>query len=84
MQSKQGCLISFGTSETFIGQRPADTLAARVRAKVLDAAAKLGLPGDPKPLAKLVPREDFARLTSALIRLQLAKDYDAVRSAAGG
>jgi endonuclease III len=53
-------------------------------AKVLDAAAELGLPGDPKPLAKLVPREDFARLTSALIRVQLAKDYDEVRSAAGG
>ena len=46
--------------------------------KVLQAARRLQLPGDGEELSKLVPRKDFARLTSALIRTALEKDYDDV------
>ena len=38
----------------------------------------LHLPGDAEELSKLVPRKDFARLTAALIRTALEKDYDQV------
>lgn len=50
--------------------------------KALDAAARLGLPSDAEALARLVPRDDFARLVAALVRTALAKDHDAVKSAA--
>ena len=46
--------------------------------KVLQAARHLHLPGDGEELSKLVPRKDFARLTAALIRTALEKDYDDV------
>lgn len=44
--------------------------------KVLEAARRLGLPANPTELSELVPKKDFARLTAALIRTALAKDYD--------
>lgn len=50
--------------------------------KVLDAADKLGLPQDPAGLAELVPKQEFARLTSALVRTAIARDYESVRLAA--
>jgi endonuclease III len=50
--------------------------------KVLDAARRLGLPADPAELSRLVARHDFARLTAALIRTALAKDYDQVLGSA--
>lgn len=46
--------------------------------KVIQAARRLGLPRDPEALSKLVPRKDFARLTAALIRTALEKDYDEI------
>src|SRR5438552_6253139 len=46
--------------------------------KVLQAARRLHLPGYGEELSKLVPRKDFARLTAALIRTALEKDYDNV------
>lgn len=50
--------------------------------KALTAAKKLGLPGDAKKLSKLVPRKDFPRLLSALVRTDLAKQYDEVKARA--
>jgi len=50
--------------------------------RVREAADQLGLPAEPRELAKLVSREDFPRLAAALVRADLAKDYDAVRSRA--
>lgn len=49
----------------------------------LKAAAELGLPDDAENLARSVDRADFVRLVAALVRTQLAKDYDAIREAAG-
>jgi hypothetical protein len=46
--------------------------------RTLEAAGRLGLPDDPKSLARLVPREDFPRLTAALVRVGLARDFDDV------
>jgi hypothetical protein len=46
--------------------------------RTLQAAGRLGLPEDAKSLARLVPREGFPRLTAALVRVGLARDYDAV------
>ncbi len=51
--------------------------------RVLEAAAWLGLPNDAAALAALVPREDVTRLMAALVRTELAHDYDAVREASG-
>lgn len=48
----------------------------------LDAAAKLGLEKDPAGLARHVSREDFPRLTAALIRAGIARDFEAVREQA--
>jgi endonuclease III len=50
--------------------------------RVLRAAGRLGLGKTPDALAKLVPRKDFARLATALLRVDLAKAYDDVRAAA--
>jgi hypothetical protein len=44
----------------------------------LDAAARLGLEKDAASLAKRVPRHDFPRLTAALVRAGLAKDFEKV------
>jgi hypothetical protein len=44
----------------------------------LDAAARLGLEKDAAGLAKRVPRHDFPRLTAALVRVGLAKDFEKV------
>jgi endonuclease III len=52
--------------------------------KVIDTARRLGLPGDADELARLVPRKDFARLTAALIRTALARDYQQVRARLAG
>jgi endonuclease III len=46
--------------------------------KVLQAARRLGLPDTAEELSSLVPRKDFARLTAALIRTALDKDYDQI------
>lgn len=50
--------------------------------KVLAAAERLGLPRDPTALAELVDRDDFVRLASALIRVDLEDAYDEVLAAA--
>ena len=52
--------------------------------RALDAARRLGLDGEPKALARLVDDRDFDRLVAALVRTELADDYDAVRAAARG
>ena len=44
----------------------------------LDAAGKLGLEKDAAALAKRVSRDDFPRLTAALVRTGLAKDFEEV------
>ena len=49
--------------------------------KALKAATRLGLPETAAGLARLVPKRDFPRLVAALVRTDLAKDYDAI---AGG
>lgn len=41
--------------------------------KVLDGARKLGLPGDPDKLARLVDEDDLARFSAALVRVSLDK-----------
>lgn len=46
--------------------------------KALQAAERLGLGGTARQLARLVDRKDFARITAALVRTDLEKDYDAV------
>ena len=48
----------------------------------LDAAARLGLNNDAAGLAKHVSRDDFPRLTAALVRASLAKDLDDIREQA--
>ena len=52
--------------------------------KVLRAARRLGLPRDAQQLSKLVARQDFARLTAALIRTDLDDAYAEVRAHAAG
>lgn len=56
-----------------------DELQPFADTKALDAAKTLGLGGDAKSLAKLVGKDDFPRLLSALVRTDLADDYDGVR-----
>jgi len=52
--------------------------------RALEAADRLGLGKDERALERRVSnREEFARLVAALVRTELADDYDAVRSAAG-
>ena len=50
--------------------------------KSLAAARKLGLPGTAKGLSKLVSKKEFPRLLSALVRTDLAKQYDEVKACA--
>ncbi|HLQ84863.1 MAG TPA: hypothetical protein VK110_01830 [Salinisphaeraceae bacterium] len=49
----------------------------------LKAAQRLGLPDNAEALAGLVARRQFPRLIAALVRTQLARDFDVVRQAAG-
>jgi endonuclease III len=49
---------------------------------VLKAANKLGLGSDAKELAGLVNKLDYPRLVAALVRVDLAGDYDAVTQTA--
>lgn len=51
-------------------------------ARVLVAARELGLGDDARALSRLVERAEFARLSSALIRVELADAYAQVRDAA--
>ncbi len=51
--------------------------------KALGSAEKLGLPESAERLSKLVTRQDFPRLLSALVRCDLARDHDEVLAAAG-
>lgn len=53
-------------------------------ARVLAAARQLGLGSDARALSRLVARDELARLTSALIRVELAHAYEQVRDAAIG
>lgn len=46
--------------------------------RALEAAARLGLEDDASALARHVPRAEFARLAAALVRVGLAKDFEAV------
>lgn len=50
----------------------------------LKAAARLGLGDDAQALSKQVPQADFVHLIAALVRTQLAHDFDAIRKAADG
>jgi endonuclease III len=50
--------------------------------RALAEARSLGLPGDPKALARGHDREAFARLVAALIRSSLAKDREQILQAA--
>ena len=47
--------------------------------KALQAAEKLGLPKTAKGLADRVSEAEFPRLVAALVRTDLAKDYEAVK-----
>jgi hypothetical protein len=59
-----------------------DELAPFADRRALDAAGRLGLPKDAEKLARLVGKDEFARLIAALVRVELDDDYDAVREAA--
>ncbi|MFW6093178.1 MAG: hypothetical protein ACODAC_04335 [Pseudomonadota bacterium] len=48
--------------------------------RVLKAARRLGLGDDAQALARLVPREDFARFAGALLQVDLRHAYDEVAS----
>jgi hypothetical protein len=50
--------------------------------RALGEARRLGLPGDPKALARGHDRQTFARLVAALVRSSLAKDHDEILQAA--
>jgi endonuclease III len=52
--------------------------------KALEAAGKLGLADDPGKLAKLVGKRRFPALLAALVRTDLAGDYDKIREHAKG
>ncbi|WDI43433.1 hypothetical protein [Bremerella sp. P1] len=47
-------------------------------AKVTSAAKKLELPSDPQRLARLVPRSDFPRLVTGILRIDLTKQHGEV------
>lgn len=51
-------------------------------ARVLKAARQLGLGDDAAGLAKLVSRKQFGKLAAALVRVDLAGAYEAVKQAA--
>lgn len=44
----------------------------------LKASRRIGLGDDSEALAKAVPKQEFARLVAALVRTELADDYDAI------
>ena len=46
--------------------------------KALKAAKELGLPGSAEGLARLVSRKKFPLLVAALVRTDLARDYEDV------
>jgi hypothetical protein len=51
--------------------------------RTVDGARRLGLPGDPDRLAKLVPDDQLARFSAALVRVTLDKDVaEQVKTAA--
>jgi hypothetical protein len=50
--------------------------------RALEAAGRLGLPKQPGGLVDVVGRERFPQLVAALVRVELADDYEAVREAA--
>lgn len=52
--------------------------------RALDAAKRLDLGKDADALAALVSERDLPRLVAALVRTELADDYDGVREAAAG
>jgi hypothetical protein len=52
--------------------------------RAVEAAALLALPTDAPGLAALVAREQLPDLLAALVRTELADDYDAVRKEAAG
>jgi hypothetical protein len=52
--------------------------------RALAAARRLDLGGDAKALARLAKGRDFDRLVAALVRTELADDYDEIRAAARG
>jgi hypothetical protein len=47
--------------------------APHIDAKALDGAERLGLPGSPGALSRLVGREEVPRLTAGLVRVALDK-----------
>jgi hypothetical protein len=51
--------------------------------RALDAAKRLDLGRDAEALVDLVSERDLPRLLAALVRTELADDYDGVRDAAG-
>jgi hypothetical protein len=59
-----------------------EELAPFAGERALDAARRLELPADAGELAGLVGPAEFPRLVAALVRVELADDYDAVRAAA--
>jgi len=50
--------------------------------RALDAARRLDLGGDAKALARLAKGRDLDRLVAALVRTELANDYEKIREAA--
>ncbi len=50
--------------------------------KALDGARRIGLPARAADLAELVDEQDFPRLVTALVRMELAGDSDQVVAAA--
>lgn len=61
-----------------------DELRPFASGRPLDAARRLDLGTDAKALAGLVSERDLPRLVTALVRTELADDYDGVREAAAG
>ena len=59
-----------------------DELRPFAERRALDAAKRLDLGGDAGTLAELVSERDLPRLVAALVRTELADDYDGVREAA--
>lgn len=52
-------------------------------AKSLDGARRLGLPPNADELSESVDEQEFPRLVTALLRMELSGDADEIRSAAG-
>ncbi len=60
-----------------------DELRPFADARALAAARQLDLGDAPAALAELVPAREYPRLVAALVRVDLARDYQKVLSAAG-